>query len=127
MKQEIAKIWVEALRSGEYTQGRTCLKSTSGDHCCLGVLCELYDKHNEEKLSKKELDDMVFFSGLARLLPFEVMEWAGLRWSDGSIDWEIRNDYVFGHTTNESLASLNDGGNSFHAIANIIEQNVEAL
>ena len=122
MNQEIAKIWVDALRSGEYTQGRTCLKSTNGDHCCLGVLCELYDKHNEEKLSKKELDDMVFFSGFARLLPTQVMNWAGLSWSDGSIDYKIDYDYVL-----ESLANFNDRGSSFQEIADIIEQNVEEL
>lgn len=37
--------WVEALRSGEYKQGRSSLKQKSGDesykYCCLGVAAEI--------------------------------------------------------------------------------------
>lgn len=43
-KQE-AMQWVEALRSGDYEQGRTSLKTRDDDngdrYCCLGVLAEL--------------------------------------------------------------------------------------
>lgn len=31
------KRWVDALRSGKYSQGTDCLKSATGDYCCLGV------------------------------------------------------------------------------------------
>ena len=34
--------WVEALRSGNYEQGKGRLKSLTGQYCCLGVYCELY-------------------------------------------------------------------------------------
>ena len=35
--------WTEALRSGEYQQGRRALRD--GDaFCCLGVACDLYDR-----------------------------------------------------------------------------------
>jgi hypothetical protein len=114
MKQEVMKIWVDALRSGEYTQGKGCLKSISGNHCCLGVLCELYDKNNEEKLAKLEVEGRVFFNENSRLTPMKVVNWAGLHFSDGSIQ-------------GESLANLNDRGSSFQEIADLIEQNVERL
>lgn len=44
--------WIAALRGGQYVQGRRMLRK--GDtFCCLGVLCDLYDKlgweTNEEK------------------------------------------------------------------------------
>lgn len=40
MNKEIARKWVDALRSGEYKQTRGRLRS--GDRfCCLGVLCEI--------------------------------------------------------------------------------------
>jgi hypothetical protein len=44
MDPEIKAKWVEALRSGEYTQGRGSLKDNyDGDikHCCMGVLAEV--------------------------------------------------------------------------------------
>jgi hypothetical protein len=38
MNPELKVKWVEALRSGKYTQGHTTFKSSEG-YCCLGVLC----------------------------------------------------------------------------------------
>lgn len=40
MDAELKKKWVDALRSGEYQQGRHALRSGNG-YCCLGVLCEV--------------------------------------------------------------------------------------
>lgn len=43
MNQEVAKKWVDALRSGKYQQARTMLRG--GDRfCCLGVLCDVSGK-----------------------------------------------------------------------------------
>lgn len=44
MDPEIKARWVEALRSGVFTQGQSRLRDDTGDevkHCCLGVLCAL--------------------------------------------------------------------------------------
>ena len=44
MKPEIKKLWLEALRSGEYKQAQKFLgfRSTGQpERCCLGVLCDL--------------------------------------------------------------------------------------
>lgn len=33
--------WIAALRSGDYVQGKSRLKSQTDKYCCLGVLCEV--------------------------------------------------------------------------------------
>lgn len=43
MKKSIMTKWVKALRSGEYKQGFGYL-CNEGNHCCLGVLCEIAPK-----------------------------------------------------------------------------------
>ena len=53
MNQEIKKLWLEALRSGDYKQARGTLRRQYGDnphHCCLGVLCEIVVKNNTASL-----------------------------------------------------------------------------
>ena len=40
MKPEVKEQWLEALRSGDYEQGRHYLAHTDGGHCCLGVLAK---------------------------------------------------------------------------------------
>jgi len=41
MNPEIKKQWVEALRSGRYTQGWRRLRNQNDQYCCLGVLCDI--------------------------------------------------------------------------------------
>jgi hypothetical protein len=41
---ELKKKWVEALRSGKYRQGYGYLRYVTDEFCCLGVLCDIYDK-----------------------------------------------------------------------------------
>lgn len=40
---ELARRWIEALRSGKYGQGRKYLRR-GDNYCCLGVLCDLVDR-----------------------------------------------------------------------------------
>ena len=47
MNKEVKKLWLEALRSGEYKQGQGQLHNPSENvFCCLGVLCDIVDKNN---------------------------------------------------------------------------------
>lgn len=41
MKEDIAKRWVEALRSSKYKQGKDQLQTSDNKFCCLGVLCDI--------------------------------------------------------------------------------------
>ncbi|EKS37796.1 hypothetical protein [Afipia clevelandensis] len=43
MNAELKKKWIEALRSGEYEQGRNYFEK-AGKFCCLGVLCKVAGK-----------------------------------------------------------------------------------
>ena len=68
MDKEIKTKWTEALRSGEYEQGRHCLLN-GGKFCCLGVLTDVYCGE-----TGKAWED-VAESGQA-FLPQEVADWA---------------------------------------------------
>ncbi len=117
MKQEVMKIWVDALRSGEYWQGHLQLKTiTHGEvtHCCLGVLCELYNKHTDEPLIETINDDHCSFDYYSVSLPPVVQVWAGMESNDGRFP-------------SGNLSSLNDEGKPFEQIAKVIEENVERL
>jgi hypothetical protein len=42
MKAELKQLWVAALRSGKYAQGKSYLR-VKNEYCCLGVLCDLME------------------------------------------------------------------------------------
>jgi hypothetical protein len=48
-KRTIAK-WVEALRSGEFEQGRNAMNNEDNSYCCLGVACKVLIPLNKQKL-----------------------------------------------------------------------------
>jgi len=136
MKQNIMKKWVKALRSGKYKQGKHTLKQYNSkgqaQHCCLGVLCELYNDE-QKKNKKKTLSEEVlydhkdfpygftkfgenkFFSSCS-VLPYEVMKWAEMKTSVGILP-ELP----------DNLADQNDNGAKFKTISNIIEKFWEVL
>lgn len=129
MNPEVKALWVTALRSGEYEQGKGLLHEESpGIHryCCLGVLCDLAVAEGKVTTAQGwlnyDLDGAVrtvsYDYGSNRdngVLPSEVMEWAGLNNSVGLLDEHI--DY------HQSLVSLNDAaGYTFNRIADVIEE-----
>jgi hypothetical protein len=136
MKQNVMKKWVKALRSGKFKQGQGTLKQFNKQgqtqHCCLGVLCELYNntmkKNKKKTLPEKVCDnDRDFSYGYSRFggkkedLPKDVMKWAGIGNSMGEF---TTDDPVYDQY---NLADLNDTGRKFKTIADIIEKNYEQL
>lgn len=117
MNQEIKTQWVEALRSGEYKQGKAKLKQIDrgeAQHCCLGVLCEIAKTQGivtdlvTARFDHIDLEFYAFETGDDRregYLPTAVREWSGL-------------DLL----AQERLAGLNDRGESFEEIAGVIER-----
>lgn len=101
MNSRIKKLWLRALRSRKYKQGKGQLKLGRKDprHCCLGVLCEI---------AKAEGVIRTYDGGRGGL-PEKVREWAdlysGLPYARGL-----------------GLHTMNDSGSSFKAIADRIEQ-----
>jgi hypothetical protein len=126
MKKKIANMWVNALRSDEYTQGCRALcrvddNNGSKAYCCLGVLCDLYQK-NQTKNKKKKLcvkpettgsfESVIAFAGNSGVLPSEVLNWAGMSSCNGKI-------YA---SYGPSLVTMNDNGKTFIEIADYIEK-----
>ncbi|RTM07445.1 MAG: hypothetical protein EKK31_11845 [Hyphomicrobiales bacterium] len=98
------KLWAAALRSGKYQQGQFQLQDTRGRMCCLGVLADI---SGCEWSPATEIFGMAA-DGEDRSAPLRARNFVGLATSLGS-------------AISFSLMDLNDGGESFATIANIIE------
>lgn len=108
-KQEnLIKKWVAALKSGEYKQDTGQLCSDNG-YCCLGVLCDIYDKEDDQPID---------WEGGDYYLPQDLQDIIGLKDEDGKVILEDE-------TT--SLVELNDEYRSFEFIAEVIENNKDQL
>lgn len=109
MNAKVKRMWVRALRSKKYDQGRQFLR-VDGAYCCLGVLCDIYHK----KTGKGEWSDRVFRAEEDDMsssdLPYAVQEWAGLDSSNPLLGRIL------------TAAELNDKGTPFDLIANRIEK-----
>jgi hypothetical protein len=139
MKKKIADEWVKALRSGKYRQGKKALKFKSKRgvtrHCCLGVLCELYQKEHKRKLkveprSPDPDDDLPKYSKAYKFedswetLPEKVMMWAGMDSDEGFLP---SDHYDYGYEGSQTLAELNDNGCPFREIADTIAKDWEEI
>ena len=125
-----ARKWVTALRSGQYAQGKMVLHEVTpeGDKfCCLGLACKLYADEHDDILVQIEDEQgaagrertVTVYGGKVRLLPDSVCEWLGLRDTNGT----------FGGTDVkwDALTSMNDRGDSFDDIADVIEREPKGL
>lgn len=122
MNKKIAKKWSKALRSRKYKKGQgfLCIADDNGNttHCCLGVLCELY----QEEIGDLDIDRtnlIHVFSNREGDLPHKVQKWAEIKSSQGIID-----------SMGKSLSALNDDNKTvrpFNKIANIIDNHWEEL
>lgn len=110
MNQNVKKLWVEALRSGNYVQGYGRL-STGYAHCCLGVLCDLAVK--DGVVTAEGDADGVIYDSEEGLLPYSVTRWAGLGSQQGG---RVNIDGISGY-----LSELNDNGFGFSELADAIE------
>jgi hypothetical protein len=135
----IKQKWIDALRSGAYSQGRGRLAgSVVGNpedgppsFCCLGVLCDLAVKENvipEPVVAHRtpvwdgEAPVSGYFLKFADeggYLPSEVVEWAGLN---------TAYNPLIGHGDDQlsyrQAAAWNDDGIPFAEIADMIEDSL---
>lgn len=107
MNKEAKEKWIEALRSGKYKQGKSCLMGTDNAYCCLGVLVRVFEEHYGLKFDQKvtPANSVEFGSFCSIASPPEiVIDWIGL---------------APGHQT--LLMNLNDKhGCSFAGIADVL-------
>lgn len=112
MNPEIKQKWVDALRSGQYKQGRFNLRLTKNSFCCLGVLCELHRKEHKKRWGVNKNKEYTYYANNGTL-PEEVLAWVGL---------EPYDDVVHIRKINKPLTRLNDEGSTFEEIADVIEK-----
>jgi hypothetical protein len=110
--------WVQALESGEYTQGKNFLKkrkrhTQTFEYCCLGVACEVFGKNILTETDTRA-DGVIKFSdtphdeGWSGSMPPAIMKILKL-------NTRIGENHNF-----SSLAEQNDRGDSFAKIAAFI-------
>lgn len=113
MKEEIKNLWVKELPN--YRQGFGTLHYGES-FCCLGVLCDLAVKAKVIRPpTLPSIDDLNYKYGEEEertFLPRKVMDWAGMKTSEGKISFRAVS----------SLAMLNDKGETFERIAQVIEK-----
>lgn len=123
MRKDVADMWVAALRSGEYAQTRQFLRK-SGGFCCLGVLCDLHQRHTQagEWLDHEDGLEAAYKTGPTSndasrtCLPNGVYEWADCSEDPADADVGL------------PLAVLNDDhGYTFAQLADVIEKHWEDL
>jgi hypothetical protein len=109
MNPEIKQKWTTALRSGDYKQGRACLRSIDNEYCCLGVLCDVIGL--EWHMSD---NDSILYS----------ISFGGHNYS-AFLPEALKNLLNLTTEDHEYLVSLNDTKRwSFRHIANYIEENL---
>lgn len=108
--KERIQLWVDALRSGKYPQGRMALQ-LNGNFCCLGVACEVAKENGVDVNVQADEYGYVRYNEQSTNWPDNVRQWFGLEGHWINID---------GYHT--SLMKLNDDRNSFAAIADKIER-----
>ena len=107
---ENQKIWLAALRSGDYKQGTLYLRTVNDTFCCLGVAADLFKSDDTEVELKGEA---YIYDDNGCLAPEYVVNALGLK---------DRLGYCY---TGGSLAAINDKGKTFAEIADTFEANLE--
>jgi hypothetical protein len=82
MNQQVKKMWVNALRSGEFVRGEGQMK-LGDEYCPLGVLCELHRRNAGSNLQwvrdeRHPMSEIYMYDGNTGVLPDVVTRWAGL-------------------------------------------------
>lgn len=126
MYKDKADLLVAALRSGEYEQGRSKLRSPDDRFCCLGVASDLAAKAGVCKAVPCE-DYGWRYDGQALLLGPNVQKWFGLYRDAGEFSDESLAVTTPRNHLARSLMKMNDDGMTFEEIADFIEANWEKL
>jgi hypothetical protein len=116
--KEFCTKWVEALRSGNFKQGKRCLHMSDDDgdkYCCLGVACEvrgfkaaLEENWGSYSIFKYAKETAVLPRAMASAVFMEDKN------SNGELSFEARKGGLI------CLSQINDDGFTFDQIADII-------
>lgn len=112
-RKDFFELWIKALESGEYKQGKGYLQQSNGKFCCLGVACDLANKTGVRKV-EIVVDDNT-------CLPLKMQNFLGI-----SGIGDFSKTVVYKGNGWESLAGLNDDGMTFKQIAKVIRRKLES-
>lgn len=115
MNADVKTKWLEALRSGEYEQGRGCLhREDNNSFCCLGVLCAIAEREGVVTSTLQDNGTYAYGENSTGTPPPAVVEWAGMDHENPVVE-------IGKHDT--VLAMHNDfHGATFEQIADAIEE-----
>ena len=120
MNKNIKKLWIKALKSGEFKQGVGFLEK-DGKYCALGILSLL--ALVEGICTYKEERGVGGFDNKRFNLSFNVMKWAGIAQDDERfLDPEEHKVLLTVRNTKTSILELNDSGKSLKEIAMFVEK-----
>lgn len=109
MPKELKQKWLDALRSGEYKQGKECLGNLKDGFCCLGLLQYIVDGKTESDGVRDELPSPAWCAK-------NNCKWNAIDESNGNL-W----------LGGDKASQLNDEGKPFEYIAHLIEEHVEGV
>ncbi len=112
-KLEFIELWLQALESGKYKQGKEYLWTKNNRYCCLGVACVVAQENGVRKIKIEQNRE--------ELLPKNMSNFLNMS-PDGRFKCPI--DYNKKEYT--GLADLNDRGITFKTIARIIREQIKA-
>lgn len=116
MNPEIKAKWLTALRSGQYEQTTKALHRKADGYCCLGVLCDVVD-------AGKWQDLMLVAGGASSYVGQYSLEQPD-RCYTSFPPVGLMAAVELKYTEAQTLASMNDCGSSFSAIAKHIEEHL---
>lgn len=115
---EHRRLWVEAIRSGDYKQGKNVLRDLTQDlYCCLGVACDISELGLWQQVNNLQYYNIMNENaGMWSYLPEKVRHWLGLKTNAGDL-----NDVGKRMLSANTLAYANDMNVDFGKIADTIE------
>lgn len=124
MDAKLKALWIDALLSGDYQQGKQRLRNPDNTYCCLGVLCDVIHKETGEgewSLSSDIIDKGYVFSTDPNITFHQYGAWA-----DSSVTQLPRKIRSIAQLPVEGitmeLVKMNDEGKTFSEIAKFIEE-----
>lgn len=133
MNKEVKDKWLTALRSGEYKQGQAYMRTDHDEYCCLGVLCELAVRAGVIPAptlgvaGPADQESCYLYGGEHKepyYLPREVVDWAELDHESDPTIYGLEVDDGEANDFGTTLSGMNDRGDTFEEIAEIIEDHL---
>lgn len=134
MNKERIQLWVDALESDEYYQGKGYLTEiVNGKEldCCLGVACKVAKKHGlnievareysaDADDHRQQNEGHIEYDNDVAVLPSSVRKWYGFEDTDPALVFDADRDYDLGII--HCAEANDDRGLTFREIASLVRK-----